>query len=89
MLIHGKRAPILGRVCMDHFMVDVTDIPQAAEGDRAVRLGRDGGEQISVEMLAEMSGRFHYEIVCGISGRVPRIHTMDGKIQNRDIWKRE
>ncbi len=88
-LIHGKRAPILGRVCMDQFMVDVTDIPQAAEGDRAVLLGRDGGEQISVEMLAEMSGRFHYEIVCGISGRVPRIHTMDGKIQNRDIWKRE
>lgn len=81
-LLRGKRAPILGRICMDQFMVDVTDIPRATEGDRVVLLGRDGGERISAEMLSELSGRFHYEIVCGINRRVPRFYTMNGDFQN-------
>ena len=71
-LIRGKRAPILGRVCMDQFMVDVTDIPQAQELDEVVLLGRSGDEQITMEELGELSGRFNYEFACCISKRVPR-----------------
>lgn len=73
-LIHGKRAPILGRICMDQFMVDVTEIPEAFLGDEVTLLGRDGKEQIPVEELAELSGRFPYEFLCCISKRVPRIY---------------
>ncbi len=79
-LLHGKRAPILGRVCMDQFMVDVSSIPQAKEGDRVVLLGEDGGERISAEQLGEMSGRFHYELVCDIGKRIPRLYRRDGEL---------
>lgn len=73
-LIHGKKAPICGRVCMDQFMVDVTDIPEAAEGDSVTLLGRDGDAQITMEELGELSGRFNYEFACLITPRVPRIY---------------
>lgn len=73
-LVHGKRAPILGRVCMDQFMVDITDIPEAVQGDEVTLLGRDGTEQIPVEELSELSGRFPYEFLCCISKRVPRVY---------------
>lgn len=79
-LIRGKRAPILGRVCMDQFMVDVTDIPQAKELDEVVLLGRSGEEQITLEELGELSGRFNYEFACCISKRVPRIYFKDGQV---------
>jgi len=72
-LIGGKRAPILGRVCMDQFMVDVTDIP-ASEMDEVTLLGRDGDDAITAEELGELSGRFPYELVCDISPRVPRVY---------------
>ncbi len=74
-LIKGKRAPITGRVCMDQFMVDITDIPDAREYDEVVLLGSFGEEKITAEELARLSGRFHYELVCDISKRVPRIYT--------------
>jgi len=74
-LLHGKRAPVLGRICMDQFMADVSDIPEAAEGDRVVLLGCDGAEHISIDQLEEMSGRFRYELSCGIGKRVPRVYT--------------
>ena len=73
-LIHGKKAPICGRVCMDQFMVDVTDIPEAVEGDAVTLLGRDGDAQITMEELGELSGRFNYEFACLITPRVPRIY---------------
>lgn len=79
-LLHGKKAPVLGRVCMDQFMVDVTRIPEAKEGDRVVLLGADGGERISAEQLGEMSGRFHYELVCDIGKRIPRIYRKEGEL---------
>lgn len=79
-LLHGKKAPILGRVCMDQFMVDVSHIPEAAEGDRVVLLGTDGGEQISAELLGEMSGRFNYELVCDLGKRIPRVYRKQGRI---------
>lgn len=74
-LIRGRRAPILGSVCMDQFMVDITDIPEAMEEDRVTLIGRDGGEEITAEMLGELSGKFHYELMCGLGKRIPRIYT--------------
>ena len=75
-LIKGHRANIVGRVCMDQFMVDVTDIPEAKEGDEVILLGKDkfSGEVISAEDLGELSGRFNYELTCDINHRVPRVH---------------
>ncbi len=78
-LIHGKKAPVLGRVCMDQFMVDVTDIPDVQTGDEVTLIGRDGEEYIHVDTLGELSGRFSYEFLCEISKRVPRVYIKDGK----------
>lgn len=77
-LIHGRRAKILGRVCMDQFMVDVTHIPETAFMDPVVLIGRDGSDEITVEELAEKSGRFHYEFVCCLGKRIPRIYIKNG-----------
>lgn len=79
-LIHGKRVPIIGRVCMDQFMVDVTQLADVAEGDVVTLIGRDGGEQITMEELGEISGRFNYELACCIGKRVPRIYLKSGKV---------
>ena len=79
-LIRGRRAPILGRVCMDQFMVDVTDIPEAEEEDVVTLIGRDGGDQISVEELARLGGGFHYELICDLGKRVPRVYLRGGRI---------
>lgn len=73
-LIHGEKAPICGRICMDQFMVDITDIPEASEGDSVTLLGRDGNALITMEELGEWSGRFNYEFACLITPRVPRIY---------------
>ena len=78
-LIHGQKAPICGRVCMDQFMVDVTDIPGVKAGDEVTLMGRDGEEFISVETLGDLSGRFSYEFVCDVAKRVPRVYIKDGK----------
>lgn len=79
-LIRGKRAKILGRVCMDQFMVDVTGIPEVAFMDQVTLVGRDGQEHISVEELSQLSGRFPYEFVCCLSKRIPRVYTKNGKV---------
>lgn len=79
-LIRGRRAPILGRVCMDQFMVDVTDIPEAEEEDEVTLIGRDGGDRISVEELARLGGGFHYELICDLGKRVPRVYLRGGRI---------
>ena len=71
-LIRGKSVPIVGRVCMDQFMVDVTDI-DAEEFDRVILLGRDGDEEITADELGRISGRFNYELTCDINSRVPRV----------------
>lgn len=78
-LIHGKKAPILGRVCMDQFMVDITKIPDAKAGDEVTLIGKDGKEFISIEKFGDLSGRFSYEFACDISKRVPRVYIKDGK----------
>lgn len=79
-LIRGKKAPIVGRVCMDQFMVDVTDIDGVSFGDNVTLIGKDGNETITVEDLSDLSGRFHYEFICDLGKRIPRVFVRDGKI---------
>ena len=79
-LIHGKKAPILGRVCMDQFMVDVTDIPETKENDEVTLIGTDGNETITMEDLGELSGRFNYELACNLGKRIPRVYKKNGKV---------
>lgn len=79
-LIRGRRAPILGRVCMDQFMVDLSELPQVAEGEPVVLIGRDGQEEITAGELGVLSGRFNYELMCDLSPRVPRVYLQGGKL---------
>ncbi len=79
-LIHGKRAPIIGRVCMDQFMVDVTEIEEVQFGDKAVLIGEDGENRITVDELSGLSGRFNYEFICSFGKRVPREYLHQGKV---------
>ena len=72
-LVRGQRAPVLGRVCMNMFMVDVTDVAGAAAGDVAVLLGRDGDETVSAEALAGWAGTIHYEITTRVNPLLPRV----------------
>ena len=78
-LIHGKKAPILGRICMDQLMVDVSHIPETQVNDRVTLVGRDGDEEITMEAISAVADSFNYEFVCGISRRVPRIYVRGGK----------
>lgn len=80
-LIRGQYAPIIGRICMDQFMVDVTDIPDVSVMDEVTLVGVDGENRISVEEVANGAGSFNYEFVCGVSKRVPRVYMQNGKIK--------
>lgn len=73
-IIHGQYAPILGRVCMDQMMVDVTDINDVNIEDEVTLIGEEGKSAITVEEIANMAGSFNYEFVCGISKRVKRVY---------------
>ncbi len=87
-LIRGKKAPILGRVCMDQFMVDISEIPGVMEGDKVTLLGVDGTERITAEELGELSGRFNYEFVCDLGKRIPRVYRQHGEITEvRDYFE--
>ncbi|MBR3470626.1 MAG: alanine racemase [Lachnospiraceae bacterium] len=83
-LIHGKQAKILGRVCMDQFMVDVTEIPECQNGDEVTLIG-DG---LTAELVGELSGRFNYELVCDLGKRIPRVFYLNGKpVAVRDYYQ--
>lgn len=77
-IIRGQKAPIVGRVCMDQLMVDVTDVAAAAIGDQVVLLGRQGSEKITADELAGLTGTISYEILTGIGSRVPRVINYQG-----------
>ena len=79
-LIRGKKAKILGRICMDQFMVDVTDIPDVTEGDKVTLIGADGEECITANALGELSGRFNYELVCDLNQRLPRVYVLNNEL---------
>lgn len=86
-LIRGRKAPVTGRICMDQFMVDVTHIPDVREGDMVTLIGSDGGLELTMEDLGDLSGRFNYELACDIGKRVPRRFWKDGHIvANQDYF---
>ncbi len=78
-LIRGKAAPILGRVCMDQIVVDVTDIAGVMPGDPVTLIGKDGDLEITADQMADWAETISYEIFCGISRRVPRVYVENGK----------
>ncbi|MDD7795663.1 alanine racemase [Clostridium sp. 'White wine YQ'] len=79
-IINGKLAPIVGRVCMDQVMVDVTDVGEVSVGDEVVLLGEQGEAKFNADDLAEILDTINYEIICMIGRRVPRVYIRDGKI---------
>lgn len=92
-LIRGKKAAIVGRVCMDQTMVDVTEIPGVGLGDVVTLIGRDGTESLTADDMAQMLGTIGYEIVCGISKRVERFYrgnqgADDGRPATKAAWGR-
>ena len=74
--IHGQKAPILGRVCMDQMMVDITHIPDVKPGDKVILMGG----QISAEEIAAAADSFNYEFICGMSRRTPRLYYQHGQL---------
>ena len=81
-LIRGKKAPILGRVCMDQFMVDVSHIPGVCAGDTVTIFGSDGDVTITADEVAEKAQTIGYELICGIAPRVPRVYLKDGEVDS-------
>jgi alanine racemase len=89
MLIRDQRAPIVGRVCMDMCMVDVTDVPDAATGDEVVLIGCQGREEINADEVAELAGTISYEILSGITARVPRLYLRAGDVISQQTLVQE
>ncbi len=79
-LIAGQRAKILGRVCMDQFMVDVTELENVKEGDEVTLIGKDKDDELTMEELGMVSGRFNYELACDLTKRIPRVYIRGGEI---------
>mgnify|MGYP004870405617 FL=1 len=79
-LVRGKRARVIGTVCMDQLMLDVTGIPDVQMGDEVTIFGRDGDAYISADELAQMASTINYEIVCAVGHRVPRVYYRGGKV---------
>jgi alanine racemase len=77
-IVEGRRVPIVGRVCMDQIMIDVTDVGDVKLGEEVVLIGQQDNERISVEELASLSGTIPYEILCRIASRIPRIYKASG-----------
>jgi alanine racemase len=73
-LIRGKRVPIVGRVCMDQVMVQLDSVPEAQEGDEVILIGSQDGDRITTEEVAARWGTVHYEVLCGLGARVPRVY---------------
>ena len=74
MLIGGRRAPIIGNICMDQLMVDVTDLTRPEIGEEAVLIGSQGQETITADDVAEIVGTISYEILCNLNNRLPRVY---------------
>ena len=78
-IVNGKYASIIGRVCMDQFMIDVTDIPDVRVGDTVTLVGRDGNAVLTMEEVSLLAHSFNYELPCRVSRRVPRVYIKNGK----------
>ena len=79
-LVRGQRCPIIGRVCMDQFMIDVTGVPEAQVGDTVTIFGRDGDEEITADDVADLVGTIGYEVTCLVTPRVPRVYLEDDQV---------
>lgn len=82
-LLHGKQVPVVGRICMDMCMVDITDVPEAKVGDTVTVVGNDGGETVTWDDWAGQLGTISYELVCDINKRVPRLYRKNGKVVDK------
>ena len=80
MLVNGKRAKVIGNICMDQCMLDVTDIPEAGAGMQITVFGSDHGAFLGVDEIAARTGLINYEILCGLSRRVPRVYVRNNQI---------
>ena len=78
-LVRGQKAPIVGRVCMDQMMVDVTDIENVTRADIVTLIGKDGDAEITVDEIAALAGTFNYEFVCDLGKRIPRSYYLNGE----------
>ena len=87
-LVRGQKAPIVGRVCMDQMMVDVTDIENVTRADIVTLIGKDGDAEITVEEIAALAGTFNYEFVCGIGKRVPRVYIRNGEMKETEYFEK-
>jgi alanine racemase len=80
-LLRGRRVPVVGRVAMDMCMVDATAVEGAAVGDVVTLLGRDGAEAVDADELAALEGTISWEILAGVSARVPRLYLRGGQVE--------
>ena len=80
-LARGRRCPIVGRICMDHFLIDVTDVADAATGDEAVLIGEQGGEEITAAEVAAHIDTINYEVLAGLNRRLPRLAHREGIVE--------
>ncbi len=88
-LLRAKRVPVVGRICMDMTMVDVTDVEEVSLGDEVVLMGKQGGEEITVEEIAEKIGTVSYEVLCVVGRRVPRVYMRDGNPFEAEVYVRK
>jgi alanine racemase len=86
--LKAKRVPVVGSICMDMTMVDVTDVEGVSLGDEVVLRGRQGGEEITAEEIAEKIGTISYEVLCMVGKRVPRVYMRCGKPVEADVYLR-
>jgi alanine racemase len=87
-LLRTKRVPVVGRICMDMTMVDVTDVEEVSLGDEVVLMGKQGGDEITVEEIAEKIGTISYEVLCIVGKRVPRVYMRDGNPFEAEVYVR-
>jgi alanine racemase len=87
-LLRAKRVPIVGRICMDMTMADVTDVEDASPGDEVVLMGRQGEGEITAEEIAEKIGTISYEVLCGVGKRIPRVYMRGGKPAEAEVYVR-
>ncbi len=81
LLVRGQRVPMVGRVCMDQFLVDVTDVPGVSEGDVATLIGTDGGREVSASEVASAAGTIAWDVLASLQARLPRIYHRDGAVE--------
>ena len=81
-LVHGQRCKVIGNLCMDQCMIDVTDIGDVHVGDEVIVLGKDKDLKFDADDMAKAMGTINYEVLCMIKQRIPRVYIEDGKVKS-------